>query len=155
MRNNSQKPRHFYKLKKSARTETFGSKKWAGLGQRGRKVAPQNMHSQTVFRPNNGGQDSASKLSRNRSSIAGNQDVSVSLGTTQRHLLQQCRTTRYVCCGHADRYSPTTRHACCGHADRYSPTHKVLQKLTAPRLLKKFPAFYATHKFVTALTQAR
>jgi hypothetical protein len=31
----------------------------------------------------------------------------------------------------------------------------LLEKLTGPKLVKKFPAFYGTRRFITALTSAR
>jgi hypothetical protein len=31
----------------------------------------------------------------------------------------------------------------------------LLEKLTRPKLLKKFPAFYGTRRFITAFTRAR
>ena len=36
-----------------------------------------------------------------------------------------------------------------------TPCSRVLQKLTGPQLVKKFPAFYATLSFITAFTNAR
>jgi len=42
-------------------------------------------------------------------------------------------------------------------SDTYSLTlwHRVLEKLTGFLLVKKFPAFYGTRRFITAFTTAR
>jgi len=37
----------------------------------------------------------------------------------------------------------------------YSMEHSLLEKLTGFQLVKKFPAFYGTRKFITAVTSAR
>jgi len=37
----------------------------------------------------------------------------------------------------------------------YSMEHSPLEKLRGPQLVKKFPAFYGTRRFITALTSAR
>jgi len=36
-----------------------------------------------------------------------------------------------------------------------TPWSTVLEKLTGSQLVKKFPAFYGTRKFITAFTKAR
>ena len=36
-----------------------------------------------------------------------------------------------------------------------TPWSRVLEKLTGTRLVKKFPVFYVTQSFITALTTAR
>jgi len=36
-----------------------------------------------------------------------------------------------------------------------TPWSRVLEKLTGLQLVKKFPAFYGTRKFITAFTSAR
>jgi hypothetical protein len=36
-----------------------------------------------------------------------------------------------------------------------TPCSRVLEKLTVPQLVKKFPAFYGTRRFITAFTSAR
>jgi hypothetical protein len=40
-----------------------------------------------------------------------------------------------------------------GH--QQAPWSKVLEKLTVPQPVKKFPAFYVTRRFITALTTSR
>jgi len=37
----------------------------------------------------------------------------------------------------------------------FIPWSRVLEKLTGPQLVKKFPAFYGTRRFITAFTSAR
>ena len=42
-----------------------------------------------------------------------------------------------------------------GHTYFLNPWCRVLQKLTALQLVKKFPAFHGTRRFITALTSVR
>ena len=37
----------------------------------------------------------------------------------------------------------------------YSMVHSLLEKPTGSQLVKKFPAFYGTRRFITAFTNAR
>ena len=49
-------------------------------------------------------------------------------------------------------------HCCCGKAITYLLTpwcRVLLEKLTGLQLVKKFPAFYGTRRFITALTSFR
>jgi len=44
---------------------------------------------------------------------------------------------------------------CSTFTDVLNPRGRILEKLTGPQLVKKFPAFYGTRMFITAFTSAR
>jgi hypothetical protein len=83
-----------------------------------------------------------------------------------RHLMQF--KPRVQLCKHEKKNKTATDNCIPSHFDRKNPIHfhqntylltpystVLLEKLTGLRLVKKFPTFYETRRFITAFTSAR